>query len=60
MRLDDELWHLLHALDDPDNLEFPAGYDHRRTRGRFEQELLHIPYSTHTPVETGLLITKPP
>lgn len=37
MHLDGELWHLLHALDDPDNLEFPAGYDHRRTRSRFEQ-----------------------
>jgi len=35
--VDAQLWDLLHALDDPDNLEFPAGYDHRRTRGRFEQ-----------------------
>jgi hypothetical protein len=33
---------LLHALDDPDNLEFPAGYDHRRTRARFEQLALRL------------------
>jgi hypothetical protein len=32
-----ELWHILHALDDPDNLEFPAWYDHRRARARFDQ-----------------------
>jgi hypothetical protein len=32
-----QLWHILHALDDPDRLEFPAGYNHRRVRERFEQ-----------------------
>jgi hypothetical protein len=32
-----KLSQLLYALDDPDNLEFPAHYDHRRTRARFEQ-----------------------
>lgn len=34
---DPQLSQLLHALDDPDNLEFPPDYDHRRTRARFEQ-----------------------
>lgn len=34
---DAQLWHLLHALDDRDHLEFPAGYNHRQTRDRFEQ-----------------------
>jgi hypothetical protein len=38
MRLDEhELWHMLHALDDPDHLEFPADYDHRRSRDRFDR-----------------------
>src|SRR2546421_3954518 len=38
MALDDaQLWQLLHALDDPDHLEFPAGYHHRRARAQFEQ-----------------------
>lgn len=32
-----QLSQLLHALDDPNGLEFPAGYGRRRTRGRFEQ-----------------------
>lgn len=32
-----QLPQLLHALDDPHGLEFPAGYDHHRTRVRFEQ-----------------------
>ena len=34
---DPQLSQLLHALDDPDNLEVPANYDHRRARARFEQ-----------------------
>jgi hypothetical protein len=29
------LWHLLRSLDDPEHLEFPAGYDHGETRSRF-------------------------
>jgi hypothetical protein len=32
-----QLSQLLHALDDPTGLEVPAGYDHRRVRGGFEQ-----------------------
>jgi len=36
-RNDAQLWHLLHALDDPDHVEIPDGYDHRRTRDRFER-----------------------
>ncbi|MGI5238589.1 hypothetical protein [Dactylosporangium sp. CA-139066] len=34
---DAQLWHLLHALDDRDHVEIPDGYDHRRTRDRFER-----------------------
>lgn len=34
---DAQLWQLLHSLDDPDHLEFPANYDHRRARARFNQ-----------------------
>lgn len=34
---DAQLWQLLHSLDDPDNLEFPANYNHRRARARFNQ-----------------------
>lgn len=34
---DTQLWQLLRSLDDPDHLEFPAGYDHRRTRASFER-----------------------
>lgn len=34
---DPQLSQLLHDLDDRDSLEFPADYDHRRTRARFEQ-----------------------
>lgn len=38
MPVDDiQLWQLLRSLDDPDHLEFPPGYDHRRERARFEQ-----------------------
>lgn len=29
------LWDLLRSLDDPEHLEFPAGYDHDETRNRF-------------------------
>ncbi|MFU8873021.1 hypothetical protein [Micromonospora sp. SL4-19] len=32
---DAQLWQLLHSLDDPNHLEFPANYDHRRARTRF-------------------------
>ncbi|MFI7598986.1 hypothetical protein [Actinoplanes sp. NPDC049681] len=32
---DAQLWQLLHSLDDPDHLEFPANYDHHRARARF-------------------------
>src|SRR3712207_457490 len=32
-----QLWQLLRSLDDPANLEFPAGYRHREARTRFEQ-----------------------
>jgi hypothetical protein len=32
-----ELWRLLRSLDDPDRLEFPAGYRHRDARARFER-----------------------
>jgi hypothetical protein len=31
------LWELLRSLDDPEHLEFPAGYDHRQDRNRFNQ-----------------------
>ncbi|MEU9829333.1 hypothetical protein [Micromonospora chersina] len=34
---DTQLWQLLHSLDDPNHLEFPANYDHRRARARFNQ-----------------------
>jgi hypothetical protein len=34
---DAQLSQLLRSLDDPDHLEFPANYNHRRTRARFEQ-----------------------
>lgn len=34
---DAQLWQLLRALDDPDHLEVPAGYHHRRARARFDQ-----------------------
>jgi hypothetical protein len=38
MALDDARQrHLLHALDDPDHLEFPAGYDHERARAQVER-----------------------
>ena len=38
MPLDEhQLWQLLHALDDPDHLEFPADYNNRHTRERFER-----------------------
>ena len=37
LRDDPQLSQLLHALDDPDNLELPAGYDHRRARARFQK-----------------------
>jgi hypothetical protein len=33
----DKLWDLLRSLDDPEHLQFPADYDHRETRGRFDQ-----------------------
>ncbi|KAA2263382.1 hypothetical protein F0L68_10135 [Solihabitans fulvus] len=29
-------WELLRALDDPDHLEFPRGYDHGEARARFD------------------------
>ncbi|WP_346539013.1 hypothetical protein [Micromonospora sp. DPT] len=32
-----QLWQLLHSLDDPDHLEFPANYHHGRARARFNQ-----------------------
>ncbi|MEV0811245.1 hypothetical protein [Micromonospora sp. NPDC050200] len=32
-----QLWQLLHSLDDPDHLEFPANYDHRQARARLNQ-----------------------
>jgi hypothetical protein len=32
-----ELWQRLRALDDPDQLEFPADYHHRRARAQFER-----------------------
>ncbi|GAA3775508.1 hypothetical protein GCM10022225_74330 [Plantactinospora mayteni] len=31
------LWRLLRSLDDPDCLEVPANYQHRRARARFNQ-----------------------
>jgi hypothetical protein len=31
------LWDLLKSLDDPEHLEFPAGYDHAEIRNRFDQ-----------------------
>ncbi|MEU4237489.1 hypothetical protein [Actinoplanes sp. NPDC026619] len=34
---DAELWQLLRSLDDPGHLEFPANYDHRTARARFER-----------------------
>jgi hypothetical protein len=34
---DDRLWELLRALDDPEHLEFPPGYDHDKVRGQFDQ-----------------------
>ncbi|MFD5433199.1 hypothetical protein ACFWJ4_13660 [Kitasatospora sp. NPDC127067] len=38
MPLDDQhIWTLLKNLDDPDHLEFPAGYNHVATRARFDQ-----------------------
>jgi hypothetical protein len=33
----DSMWALLRSLDDPQNLEHPAGYDHVATRRRFDQ-----------------------
>jgi hypothetical protein len=33
----DRLWELLRSLDDPEHLEFPAGYDHAKVRGQFDQ-----------------------
>lgn len=32
-----ELWQLLHSLDDPNHLETPRGYDHRRERAGFDR-----------------------
>ncbi|WP_406105727.1 hypothetical protein [Micromonospora globbae] len=32
-----QLWQLLHSLDDPNHLEFPANYNHQRARARFNQ-----------------------
>ncbi|MEU8121325.1 hypothetical protein AB0C21_21675 [Spirillospora sp. NPDC049024] len=34
---DVDLWQLLRSLDDPDHLEFPAGFDHRQVRACFER-----------------------
>lgn len=31
------MWTLLRTLDDPGHLEFPMGFDFRRTRGRFDE-----------------------
>ena len=31
------MWDLLRSLDDPEHLEVPAGYDHDKTRNRFDQ-----------------------
>ena len=33
----DKLRELLRSLDDPERLEFPAGYDHSKARSRFNQ-----------------------
>ena len=33
----DRLWELLRSLDDPEHLEFPAGYDRVKVRGQFDQ-----------------------
>ncbi len=38
MPLDDQhAWALLRALDDPDHMEFPRGYDHTDARARFDR-----------------------
>ena len=38
VRIDVEaMWTLLRALDDPDHLEMPAGFDFEATRARFER-----------------------
>ncbi|WP_067812907.1 hypothetical protein [Actinomadura kijaniata] len=34
---DDAWWELLHELDDPDHMEFPAIYDHTEVRARFNK-----------------------
>jgi hypothetical protein len=34
---EDQAWALLRALDDPEYLEVPRGYDHRATRERFDE-----------------------
>ncbi|ANZ15274.1 hypothetical protein O1L44_04815 [Streptomyces noursei] len=33
---DQHAWELLRALDDPDHMEFPRGYDHTAARARFD------------------------
>ncbi|WP_203924317.1 hypothetical protein [Rugosimonospora africana] len=50
MPLDEhELWHVLHALDDPDHLERPAGFDNHRARIRFDQlvQRLNVYFDGH-------------
>ncbi|SCG35934.1 hypothetical protein GA0070609_0175 [Micromonospora echinaurantiaca] len=48
-----QLWQLLHSLDDPKHLEFPANYDHRRARARFNQlvERLDRDFGCHCDVD---------
>jgi hypothetical protein len=36
LKAEDELWILLRGLDDPGHAEYPAGYNHRDVRGRFD------------------------
>ncbi|MEO3745186.1 hypothetical protein [Plantactinospora sp. B5E13] len=48
-----QLWQLMHSLDDPEHLEIPANYDHRRARARFKHlsERLDRDFNCQTDVD---------